>query len=568
MNKEIPETQADPNEHLYFPDGTPIAFDADALQEQHRWKDEELDELIPPNSWLSDWVLGHRDAPTTTSLSLWTGIFVLSSILKRNAHIRWAEGILPPNMFIFLVSEPGVGRKTTCISKAYSVLEGVMDHVKRPEMHVVRKPKIVTGSITPEALIDELAPRYQRVKVPTQVRQFSGDKYLGTKTEERVVQISSGSTMCMIISELSTAIDQKRYNVGLIARLTSLYDGVAGDGRTTLSKKQTVLKNPYITLLGGTTPTEMQSTFPDEAKGGGFVSRTIFVLSSRPTRVYAFPPTWEGLPRIEDLQKRLAWIIDHATGTYEFSPEAKQAHEDWYMDWYEELYTMDSRNQHIYVRHDNQILRLAIIIRASRYEKGNIITLEDWELARELMDATRRTSAGLLNPVPRARSEIQNDLLKYLEQKTREKKPPTRRHLRNWLWQAYQEKTARMDATLEELLRKALVCFITKRHVVHLSPYYARRSADSDHVMAILPEWPDKPTLLYHIQQIFAEARFFNRRDLTRAMNYPRKGNQPDPLPSTRPKRIPRSRINKFTGDTPPMDPPEDQEEEDYSNPM
>src|SRR5690606_14187935 len=144
------------------------------------------------------------------------------------------------------------------------------------------------------------------------------------------VKLNTGSTASIVVSELSTMIDRKLYNTGLIQKLTSLYDSMDGDGKITKSGGEQTLRNIYVTLAGGTTPKEMKTGFPQEAIGGGFVSRTIFVYVSRATRSFAVPPTIPDLPDVNEMAQRLAWIMDTAAGEYRLSQEAFSEHERWY----------------------------------------------------------------------------------------------------------------------------------------------------------------------------------------------------------------------------------------------
>ncbi|MEE4292207.1 MAG: DUF3987 domain-containing protein [Cycloclasticus sp.] len=375
-NKFIP-----PSESAFWLGSTPVAYPSKDIGAKYEFPSEPFDDLIPRGGFVEDFVLGSRNIASPTLFGIWTGLYTVSSILKRNAYYAWADTILVPNLFMLVVAPPGIVKKSTQLNKGLRLFKDIEKFVTDPYMLALRLPKTRKGAITPEALHSELVPEHRIVK------RANGTAH----------RINTGSTLNLVISELTTLLDKKKYNVGLIDKLTSLFDSSdIGEDKTTKTEGVVELRDIYVTLAGATTPEAMKASFPEEALGGGFLSRAVIVYASAPTRIYSVPPKYELIPDNDELARRLAWIIDNARGEYKLTREAFEAHDSWYRTWAREFTDMTEREQNLYARYDILVLKIALILRAQRYELGNDVTIGDYRMAHKLLDATMGKSKGLL----------------------------------------------------------------------------------------------------------------------------------------------------------------------------
>jgi hypothetical protein len=148
-------------------------------------------------------------------------------------------------------------------------------------------------------------------------------------------------------------------------------------------------------LLGGATPDGLRDSFPEEAFGGGFMSRTMLIYEEFPTRYYSRPRQYEDIPDLAEMAKRLAWIAENAQGQYYLSKEATALHDDWYKNWKNTLTQLTDENDvNKQTRLDTIVLRLATLVRAQRYEKGTCISAKDWFLAKSIAAKTLGQSDG------------------------------------------------------------------------------------------------------------------------------------------------------------------------------
>jgi len=112
----------------------------------------------------------------------------------------------------------------------------------------------------------------------------------------------------------------------------------------------------------------------------------VYVPSSK--RKYDMPRAAYGAPTLIDMQKRLAWIAQHSLGEFVLSPEARAEYAKWY-DWFYSAMEANPGIEGAISRMDVHLLKVALLIRASRYDDGPaVITKADLLDAMMLLDAT------------------------------------------------------------------------------------------------------------------------------------------------------------------------------------
>lgn len=328
------------------------------------YQEEEWDVNLPQPGFLTDLVFSSRGFETTTKFAVWSGVWAISTLLKRDAYLKWFPKNLYPNLYIIFVAPPRICAKSTAVDfcedafhEVPAILSSVDDRIafrKALNLH--------HSKITPEAINDLLEPT---------VDSIGGQ------------EVHRGSEVAFIVSELTTLLGKQKYNVGLVDALTKLYDSRDVDDEMTRGQGKKIFENIYVTLFGATTPTSFRDSIPQEAFGGGFISRVIIVKEDKPTRYFPLPMAVPGAADSAELAQRLAWIAINATGSYTFSKEAYDRYCKWYRRFKDSL--VDNPNGDSLARLDTNLIKLSIIMRAQRYEPGNIITLQDFEDALNLL---------------------------------------------------------------------------------------------------------------------------------------------------------------------------------------
>lgn len=323
---------------------------------------------------LSDWISAYLEYVDNTepplSYHTWVGISTIASSLRRRVFIKWGYDIIYPNMFIVLVGSSGRCRKGTAMRLGYNLLKEV-------------KIKIAAESITREALI-------RRMK-------NSIDTYIDPDTKK----LKTHSSLAVVSEELSVFLGQN--NVKFLADLTNLYDCQdEWTYETKLSGTDSV-QGVCLNILGGTAPDWLTSILPQEAIGGGFTSRIIFVVEENKRKTVSGDqqdPQAIILKKalIEDLER-----ISMLAGQFEFSPDAH----DMYTSWYEEQDAMmktgdfpisDPRLAGYCDRRQTHLRKLCMVFSASRGD-DMVIMPSDFERSLNVLETAEvkmpRVFAGI-----------------------------------------------------------------------------------------------------------------------------------------------------------------------------
>lgn len=289
----------------------------------------------------------------------WTGVSAVAGALRRKVHIDMGYFKWHPNFYIIFVAPPGI------VSKSSTASIG-MDLLKK-----VKGIKFGADATTWQALAQTLAKSSEIYTTPEG-------------------QLQTMCSLTLVSSELGTLLNPSDNE--MMDVLVSLWDGQEGTwSKATKTQGNDDITNPWINIIGCTTPAWIGQHVPEYIVGGGFTSRTIFVYADKKRRLVAYPN--QQLPRdheifksrlIEDLTE-----IANMCGTFRLTPDAIAYGEK----WYEEHYTnpaphlMNNRYGGYVARKQTHIHKLAMILAAAR---GNdlIITQEILEAAQEIVTAT------------------------------------------------------------------------------------------------------------------------------------------------------------------------------------
>lgn len=360
---------------------TPQPFDEKNVEKF--WVKEAWDNLLPEPGFVTDFVLATRGLSSPTKFCVWTALFLISSVVKRDVELLWKPLRFYPNLYIFLVAPPCFCGKSTIIDFAEEhLLATFHKHILNPVLQAKKEIRnSVTAKCTPESLVTLMKPL---IKMR---RDLKGDLY----------QVPVNSELTVTTGELAVFLGKQQYNMGLIQLLTSLYDCKASDRSHTLSRGAEKLKNIYVTLIGGITQTGLENSIPEATLEEGFLSRVLLISQDIPTRLYTKPRTVIGGPSVTELQKRLAWIAENAHGVYQLSNEAKRD----YKNWYGRFVAKHGRGQMLRGRERDagHLLKVSLLLRIQRYEKGKTIEMKDYVKAKQMIESLQEdaqdTTGGL-----------------------------------------------------------------------------------------------------------------------------------------------------------------------------
>lgn len=307
-----------------------------------------------PDGWLQAYVAHMRYSESPESFHFWTGVATIAGALRRKVWIDQLIYQYTPNFYIILVGPPGVAAKSTSISQGLSLLRQVKGVHFGPQ------------SLTWQALFDSLKNSATVTKIP------------GLK--DPIIS----SCITVSASELGTFLRPE--NREYLDHLTTLWDGQKGElTRKTLTGGGISITNPWLNLIGCTTPAWLRDNFPDILVGGGLASRIVFVFADKKRQLVAYPAR-------QDIENRSQWNLEKEALIYDLQSIGSLAGEYtltnnayiWGERWYEAHYNTprtghlaSDRLQGYLARKQAHIHKLAIVLAASR---RNELVIEETDL--------------------------------------------------------------------------------------------------------------------------------------------------------------------------------------------
>ena len=253
---------------------------------------------------LKDWIKSYceytHDTESHPLFNKWVAYSIISAALRKK--VRFELGRIPiyPNLYVVLVAEPGVARKSQAISYGKGIMRSI------PDIHVT------PDAVTREALLEEFAAVAVDDTLP------SGD-------------ILRHASLSIVSTEFETFLGQKAENTKMLVLLTEFFD--CGDEPfkyRTKTRGETIVPSLYLSILGATTPESLASSLPVIAIGGGLTSRIIFVYAKGRGKKVAIPVITPEMHRIKELLIKDLFHITRIAGTYRFNKEAEQEWTKWY----------------------------------------------------------------------------------------------------------------------------------------------------------------------------------------------------------------------------------------------
>jgi Ni2+-binding GTPase involved in maturation of urease and hydrogenase len=271
--------------------------------------------------------------------------------MERKVWARTKGSNLFPNTYIVLVGPPGVG-KSTVLSLAESMLRRIPNIFVAP------------SSLTTAALVDTVVIAKRQVITPGH--------------QEPVMEFNA---LDIIASELGVFLPA--YDPPFMNTLTKLYDGEHYEERRRTGKvNHLIIEKPLLNILGGTTPSYLNSFLPDGAWDQGFTSRTVFVYSSQIIKndIWADEEAEDhGRQLLEDLVADLKSIVN-CHGKITWSSDCMQALTEWDHD------DLRPAPEHAKLAHYNSrrlahTIKLCAVASMAR-SGGRFVSLSDFETAR------------------------------------------------------------------------------------------------------------------------------------------------------------------------------------------
>jgi len=329
------------------------------------------------NRQLVDWISGYLTYTENTepkrSYHNWMAVSCIAAALERKVRLIWGHETIYPNIYVILVGPSGRARK----GAAMSIAQDILKDVGIP----------MTGEdITREQLIRKMKD----------AANFFNDNDTGRT-------VTHSSITCFS-EELSVFLGQN--DIRFLSTLTNWYDSRDSWTYETKTQGKDTIQGVCFTMVGATAPDWISSMFPQEAIGGGFTSRVIFVVEDGKGKTVE-----EHILTETELNLRESLVIDlqhinQITGEFVFSEQCRAT----YVKWYRESEKLvdegsppidDPRFEGYVARRATHLRKLSMIMSASRSSK-RVVEVKDFERARRLLQATEITMPKAFGGVGRS----------------------------------------------------------------------------------------------------------------------------------------------------------------------
>lgn len=197
------------------------------------------------SSWIESFIEQTASLHSPEIFRKWTAISTIAATLEQKVWVKTGMRPMYPNMFIFLVAHPGVGKTRTMREGTHYVRD-------LPEFH------LAPISMTFASLVDSLV-KSKRVLI---------------RPGDDAIEYNS---MYIAADELGAFIH--KYDNEMIDGLSAFYDPDPYSQTRRTSDIRIKIQSPQLNILCGTTPQNLTQLLPEKAWGQGFTSRLIMVFS-------------------------------------------------------------------------------------------------------------------------------------------------------------------------------------------------------------------------------------------------------------------------------------------------
>lgn len=248
--------------------------------------------------FLSGYLTYVQNTEPPVTYHTWCGLSLIAGALQRKVHTIWGFERIYPNLFVILVGQSGRTRKGVAIGLAKNLLSKISTVSVAPEA----SNREVIVSAMKRALLNYQDPDDGIIKIHCSLTAFS---------EELAVFLGQG-------------------DIKLLANLTDWYDSKDDWVYETIGRGRDALQGLCFNLMGATAPDWLQSMLPQEAVGGGFTSRVIFVTEDRKGKTVA-----EHIKTLEEEELEKALIrdlerINQLSGQFIVLEDARKTYNEWY----------------------------------------------------------------------------------------------------------------------------------------------------------------------------------------------------------------------------------------------
>jgi len=318
------------------------------------------------SNWLESYLRLMENTEPARLFDKWVGYSVIASALRRKVSLQLGRLVYYPNIYVVLVAEPGVARKTQAIKYGVSFLNTIPDI------------RLSADSSTKEAMTDDI--------------ETSGmDELLVDGTTLR------HSSLNIISKEFESFLGQKKENTRMLTALTDLFDCPDDWSSRTKHSGSNKIINPWVNLLAATTPDSLANSLPASAVGGGLTSRIMFIWADKKKKSVAIPAMTEEELKIKEMLEKDLYRISRLSGNYTMTADCMKKWIAWYDRFDEDesgdRICPDKSFSGWYSRKPTYIIKISILRAAAESSKLVI----EWRHIEEAISAIREVEYSMGN---------------------------------------------------------------------------------------------------------------------------------------------------------------------------
>jgi predicted transcriptional regulator len=280
-------------------------------------------------SFIAEYMNFSRDLESPTSFFLWGCLSCIGAALRDNVYLRQGHRKLYPNIYVLLLADSGISRKSVPLGLTGDLLKQV------------GTTKIIRGRSSIQAILQDLASPQMNKKTGAQVTGGSGLLC----AEELASFFVQDPAAVPILTDIYDFRDEWEYNL-------------KGSGRI-------IINNLCVSMLAASNETHLREVYTNTAVYGGLMGRTFFVKSSERRKPNALVDdmvtvTANGHYDITPLGESLKEITK-IKGKFLFEDESRKEYTKWYEDLYSK-YSEHNDKSGIMARIHTGVLKVAMIL--------------------------------------------------------------------------------------------------------------------------------------------------------------------------------------------------------------
>lgn len=292
-----------------------------------------------------------KNQESTKRIHKWVAISIIAAAMERKCFLEAGYFTIFPNLYIFVIGDSGVVRKSTSTGIGVDLLREI------------DSMKIMSERVTAGSLIAQLERSGQEFTINGHVKKQSA-------------VFAYASELVVFLNEVFGSISEL---------LTTFYDGGPKNAEKpwiyeTKGEGQVKVFGPCLNILGASTASWLQRAIPVTEMEGGFSSRVIFVVErGKPDRLVAWP---ELDPILHALKPKLLQDLEQIhslRGNFKKTEAAHKFYEEWYINFKNKNpESIDPRFRGYFGRKPTTILKVAMVLSVA---ESNDMILDEQHIA-------------------------------------------------------------------------------------------------------------------------------------------------------------------------------------------